>query len=154
MAEQTDSQLRSTAQTIRDETEVGANSATRIGGLFENIVDSKVHNPSTGLTFSPLTGVKLNNTIGTIYNLHTQSGPLNIEIDDSDASITGFCELPIAVDSGGITVSLMSDSSDVTDSNRYVKSDEPSTDPGTTDMYVFWRDALGIWYTIINYGTI
>lgn len=32
-------QLRTQAQTVKNETEVGANTATRVGGLFEDIVD-------------------------------------------------------------------------------------------------------------------
>ena len=32
-------QLRTQAQTVKNETEVGGNTATRIGGLFEDIVN-------------------------------------------------------------------------------------------------------------------
>jgi hypothetical protein len=43
MAQQTDSELTAEATVIQDETTAGANTATRIGEMFNNIIDSKVN---------------------------------------------------------------------------------------------------------------
>lgn len=45
-------QLRTEAQTIKNETTIGANTATRVGGFGEDIVDYLEDNPSSGGTFA------------------------------------------------------------------------------------------------------
>lgn len=45
-------QLRTEAQTIKNETNIGANTATRVGGFGEDIVDYLEDNPSSGGTFA------------------------------------------------------------------------------------------------------
>lgn len=52
MAQKTDSQLGVLAQQVADETAPGANTADRVGNLFQDFVDSKVNNAALPLRYA------------------------------------------------------------------------------------------------------
>lgn len=166
MAQLTDIQLQAEKEIIKTETIKGANSALRVGQMFEDINDSKanktdipevpenivtdanythINPPSSGLTFVPATGIDLSSGIGTSYNQYPQNGALEIII--ATGSIENGCAiLPILTDGSTITA---------TGATKWAKSDDASA-TGIIDIYVFWKtaptttNATGIWFNITN----
>jgi hypothetical protein len=57
MGQKTDSQLNAAAVVIRDEVAVGANTAQRVGGLFEDLSDSKANKLFVPLVFADVAAV-------------------------------------------------------------------------------------------------
>jgi hypothetical protein len=97
--------------------------------------------PKIGITFSPTTGILLNNSNVTVYNTYTQTGELTLTV--TNEIIGGTAILSIVVDGNTITV---------TGATKDPKSDDASTTSGDTDRYVFWKDTLGVYYSITNLG--
>ncbi len=82
MAQKTDSQLGVLAQQVADETAPGANTADRVGNLFQDFVDSKQNNDNPKVyaaSFSQSgsgapTKVEYKNTIGAIVWTYSSTG--------------------------------------------------------------------------------
>jgi len=56
MSQKTDAELLTQAGIIKNETMDGANTATRIGAMYDNIIDSKINNESVGPLIAATTG--------------------------------------------------------------------------------------------------
>lgn len=92
--------------------------------------------------FIPANGVSLSRILGTWYNKYTQAGAFTLTMPEK-ADIGAAAILPILVDGNTITV---------TGATKDPKSDDASTTSGDTDRYVFWKDSVGIFYSITNLG--
>lgn len=118
------------------------NNTFRIGNGQSKWLDLGNNLPlqDTSENFDPSTGIKLGGTIW--YTKYTQSGAFTISIQPNGI-IGGAAILPILVDGNTITV---------TGATKDPKSDDASTTSGDTDRYVFWKDSVGIFYSITNLG--
>ena len=56
MSQKTDAELLVQAGVIKNETEDGANTAARIGAMYDNIIDSKLNNEGVGTLIAAATG--------------------------------------------------------------------------------------------------
>lgn len=118
------------------------NNTFRIGNGQSKWLDLTGNLPTqdTSENFNPSVGVKLGGTV--YYTKYTQSGTLGISIN-SDSIIGGCAILPILIDANTITI---------TGATKDPKSDDASTASGDIDRYVFWKDSIGIYYSITNLG--
>lgn len=92
--------------------------------------------------FIPANGVSLSYVLGMWYNKYIQAGVLVLTITAN--SIVGSAAiLPILLDGNPITI---------TGATKDPKSDDASTTSGDTDRYIFWKDSVGIFYSITNLG--
>lgn len=97
-----------------------------------------------GIPFVVANGIHLSCVLGAWYNKYTQSGALDISIQDGSV-IGAAAVLCVLLDGNAITI---------TGATKDPKSDDASTTSGETDRYTFWKDATGIYYSITNLGTI
>lgn len=103
--------------------------------------------PRVNANYNPIIGVQLDKYSGTIYNTLILTGTTastNIIIA-TGSTIGGGAILPIMVNGNSIILS---------DVNIDPKSDIASNISGETDRYVFWKDSLGIYYSITNLGVL
>jgi len=105
-------------------------------------VGTKISQSNKAVSFTPANGVNLTNEGGVIYSQYTQSGALELTIA-ADSIIGGWAILPITVDGATITV---------TGATKDPKSNDASSTATDVDRYVFWKDTMGVWYSITNLG--
>ena len=118
------------------------NSTYKIGNGQSRWLDlgNNLPQQDTSENFNPSIGIKLGGTI--FYDRYSQSGAFTISIQPNGI-IGGVAILPILIDGNTITIS---------GAIKDPKSDDASTTSGDIDRYVFWKDSVGIYYSITNLG--
>jgi len=117
MSQKTDSQLNSEKNVIKNENDPGENSATRVGEMLENIIDSKINNDRID------TSVNLDGSGKDVADRDAVKTYINNLVSNSVSSIEVLYKT-ISQTTHGFTVN---DVVRVNDSGTYSKISDPST---------------------------